>query len=222
MELLQKYRKLVEMVRQDHMARVTGKKGHDFYHAYRVAQCAKRIAEDEQTRELGWVAGVVHNADHLFPDAIRENLERYLEQTNLASEEKQTIVTAVLNHSKRNGPDDSPVQICLMDADKVVCMELDVILRSAQFMSHLPIYDPRFVSEKDPTSTYRNPKTILRDIEGCLEWVEQEGWFRLPKAKALAEERYRKLKDFQDDFAEQLADSGMLSPEFPEELIVNK
>lgn len=218
--MLQKYQTLTKMVRQDHLSAETSKKGHDFYHAYRVAQCAKRIAENERVAELGWVAGIVHNSDHLFPGNISENLKRYFEATSLCAKDWHLIIEAVQNHSERNGQDDNAIQICLMDADKVVCMELDVIIRAAQFVCHLPIYDPRFVFEKDPTADYRNPKTILRDIQGCLEWVEQEGWFRLPKARALAQERYNKLKAFHDDFAAQLAESGVLSPEFPEKFIV--
>lgn len=209
------------MVKDDHVKKEAVGKGHDFYHALRVADCARRIAPAKGTATLAWIAGVVHNTDHLFgKDSVPTELRRYLSTTTLTQQAKGCIVQAVVNHSNRNSPEDSPVQICLMDADKVVCLEADVIIRAAQFMCHLPIYDPRFVKKDDPDATYRNPKTIIRDLKGVLEWVDQDGWFRTRKALAMAKKRATLIRTFLRTLAQQLDESGMLSPKFPENHIV--
>ncbi len=221
--LLSRYGTLVEMVRADHIAKGAIGKGHDFYHALRVANMCLKISDyDSLIDELAWVAGLIHNVDHLFPaNEIGSNLIRYFDATSLCAEYRHIIKLAVERHSGRNHPDDSDVQICLMDADKVVCLEADVIMRAAQFVCHLPTFDPRFVRTDDPSANYRNPKTVIRDLLGVLEWVDLDGWFRLPKALEMAQERAKFIRLFINTFARQLEAANMLSPEFPEELITN-
>ena len=201
--------------------------GHDFYHVLRVAHCCLEIAEDDVTAELAWVASIVHNADRLYPHLSEKTLEEYLyhllETADLNGNEKLLVVTAVLNHSKRNNSEEGAVTICLKDADKVVNLEADVILRAALCRATLPMFDPRYTQgEADSAATYKNPRSMFRSLEYVLEWVDEEkGWFRLPKARALAENRAEFIRYFLTVWTEQLERSGMLAPNFPENLIAN-
>ncbi|MDO8482530.1 MAG: hypothetical protein Q7S86_01775 [bacterium] len=225
MELLRKYRTLVEMVRQDHIAKKALGKGHNSYHAHSVANLGLLIAPDPDTAELTWVSGITHNTDHLFgEEAVPHHMERYLSETNLSPQKRDTIIEAVVNHSahkSKYNDDDSLVKRALMDADKVDCLGANVIIRATQFIRDITDYDPRYVLLRDPSASYRNPKSIVRDIQGCLEWIDEEGWFRFPKALEMARARAVFLRTFLETLTSQLRESSMLCPEFPETLAIN-
>lgn len=213
--LFRKHAALVAAVKQDHVDNGAVGKGHDFLHAVRVANVAYEIAFTEtlhrRALEWAWICGILHNTDHLFGEkAVRVNLERYLALTELLPGEIAAIMHAVENHSKKNSPEVPPLLQFLMDADKVVCLEADVIVRAGQFMCHLPMFDPRYVNTPDPEATYRNPKTVLRDIEGVLEWVDDPNkWFFTQTARRMAQERGALIRIFVNTLKQQIRDAGL-------------
>lgn len=108
----------------------------------------------------------------------------------------EIVIDAVLKHDGKNNDDDSQVLVTLMDADRLVNAEPDLVIRSAQLYHDLPPIDPVHF-EKDPTANYRDPKSVLRDIMETLEWLTPGTPFyvRLPKARELAATR-RKFFDY--------------------------
>lgn len=217
------FSELTSWIRADHIKRKAIGGGHDFLHALMVAQYAEIIAEDEHTGMLAWIAGIIHNTDRLFPkEQVKEKLHLYLNKaTDFSSEEKGFIIEAVLNHSKLNDPKDKPVTVVLKDADKLANIGPNLIVRSGQFYHTLPAYDPRFVEQRDPTATFREPKTVLHDISLSLEWKEKDkygsDWFRVPKAKKLSERWFERLQIFWNGFAEQLKEVNLLPYPFEED-----
>ncbi len=132
----------------------------------------------------------------------------------------QLIVDAVLTHSKPPDINDNSVTIALKDADKLVSIGPNIAVRSGQLYHNLPDFDPRYLKQPDPTSNYRNPKTVLRDIMFSLEWegTAPNGidWIRLPKAKELAKPWFKLLRAYIKGFAKQLKEVGLLPYPFPE------
>lgn len=222
-ELLKKYATLVAAVIADHRQYGAIGKGHDFYHAYRVAFMCLRIGDNISAElvEMAGVGSLIHNTDHLFGENTPQRLDEYLAMTDLPDTARWTVKEAVVNHctpKRRYSSDDSTVKVLIADADKLVNLELDLVMRSAQFLNRLPLFDPRFVTGKDPEANYKNPKTILHDIKSSLEWVDDD-WFRIPVAKKMAEERAYALRNFVDNWAKQLEEGGVLTPSYPEALI---
>jgi len=218
-ELLEKYAGLVKTVRSDHRKQGFVGSHHDFLHALMVAHYAVMIAEDDFIAELAWLAGVCHNTDHIFPNLSefehRRQISDYLVHwTGLDSESSKKVLTAVMLHSKLNDPNDDQVTMTLKDADRLANLGPNVIIRSGQYYYRLPAFNPFFVAEFDPTSTYRNPKSVLRDIMSSLEWVD---WLRLPKARELAKPYADFLQQFRALIQHQLREVGLDPYPFPED-----
>lgn len=177
-----------------------------------VAQYALLIAEEANIACLGAVAGLLHNTDRLFSAMdeaeTKSKLLEYLGKTNIGLPEKVRVVTAVLEHNKKNSPGDGPVTVCLKDADRLANISpFDIIARSARAFPDLPLVDPRYIDDIDPSSTYRKPGTVFRDaIQSSLEW---EPWFRLPKARELAKRYFDGLRLVQQLTARQYAETGL-------------
>lgn len=205
---------LTEAVRKDHAGKSC--RHHPFEHALMVAQYCLIIAEDEKAGQLAAIAGLIHNTDRLYPEMGKRELEvkllDYLVRGQLATcmlaDTIQEVIDAVLNHSKKNDPADSPVLICLQDADKLANISpFDIIARAARLFPDLALVNPKYILEIDPESTYKNPKTVFRDaIHSTLEW---ETWLRLPKAKALAAKYFEGLRSVQVLTSKQLVETGL-------------
>lgn len=196
--------------------------GHDLCHAARVANIAGCVAREEFGSEhlasLSVMAGLCHNADHLLrkeldrkpsPDEIGERIHLWLMRTTLSSENKDMIVTAVVQHNGKNDPHHHPVTICLRDADRIVNLDLDVVIRSGQFYHALPAVDyVNFLS--DPEANYKNPKSCLYDISLCLEWVDPTNPFcmQTKTGMQLGLLRAKKLQQYFDDLKGQLQEYG--------------
>ena len=194
--------------------------GHDFHHALRVGEYAYKIGRDEwhhHAGKLAGLAGLCHNAPEVLakemgaeegfgkndvPQAeiyrlVREWLFESGHRTPCSAEEGAAIVDAVVKHSNRNGDDDSRVLIALMDADRVVNLEEDLVMRSGQFYSKLPAVDMiNFLS--DPAATYLKPNSVLRDIAYALDWADPKSkvCVRTRLGKELAAERAEELTRF--------------------------
>lgn len=220
--LFKKHRTLVAVVTADHDQKNALGDGHNFYHAAEVANLGFQLCTNKGMAELVWLGGILHNSDHLFGKSrVLDNLMGYLSLTNLPKKSKALVIEAVVNHNahkKDYRAKDSPVKKSLMDADKLACLGATVIFRAAQFMKGLPDYDPRFVTEKDPRANYRAPGTLVRDIQGVLEWINEPGWFRYKEAEEIAWQRGQFLQQFLETLKFQLGEAYMLTPDFPAEL----
>lgn len=230
--------------RQHEEVRLTGH--HDWIHAFRVAEVAWLIAYDEWgDRNLGHLAGAAgfcHNDDRLLQktmgagrrDVPREAI-RTLVEAQIAQEERpymygsvdeplfgylgpgvDVIVDAVLKHDGKNSPEDSKVLIALMDADRIVNLDIDLFSRSGQFYHDLPVVDYKNLLD-DPEATYRNPKSVLRDIAYALDWADPKSdvCIRTRLGEKMAAERVWVFRTFFDALKAQLEEEGIRPYPFP-------
>ncbi len=211
---------LVKMVREDHKSQnaLVGT-GHDFTHALMVGQYALQITS-EHLCTLGWVAALFHNTDRLYPEKSEEKIAEkvcgYLTTTQINDINQKLIVEAVLKHSKKPSADDSPLTIVLMDADKLSNMGLAAIIRAGQFRPNVATIDLRYLDKKPPRYTFKNPGSVYWDIYGHIEWYEQK-YFRIPKARELAESLYQEERAFFDQVARPYNQVGLIPYPFPED-----
>jgi len=204
-------------VRGDHITQKAFGSGHNFYHAFMVAQYGFLIAEDPETAILGWVACLCHNTDHMFHKDQVEHIVRYYldEGTGFTALQKDLVLEAVLEHSKKNDSKDNPVTVVLKDADRLGNIGPLHWLRSAQFRPTIQEVDPRYIRETDPTATFKNPKSIIHDIKETLLW---ESWLRLPKARKLGKPMFDEIRKFLKNIESQFEILGLYP--MPNELIV--
>ena len=182
---------------------------HDFDHALQVAQVATMIAADPLTSRLAGAAALCHNADRMLE--VREGgsvtkpstqdieglVMSWLGTENVFSGfEEDLIIEAVLEHSKPNDERDSPITVTLKDADRVVNLGLDIIVRGAQHHGCQTIHPTLLLDDKRGAHPKR--KSMVAVLQDCLEWSSDDPKFgiRLPKAKALADDRANMLKEF--------------------------
>ena len=208
--------RLTQRIYEDHAEAGMVGSHHDPEHAIRVAQMALEIGGSGRVALRAGAAGLCHNADRILQHKLKLDLRqevpkeriRQLIESELGAEtsvftpvEIGFIIDAVLKHDGKNDPADSPELVVLMDADRLVNAEPDLIIRSAQLYNRLPPLDPlHFWS--DPDATFRDPKSVLYDIMQTVAWLTPGTPFyvRLPKAREIAGKR----KKFFDDFGEQL------------------
>src|SRR3989344_5219613 len=155
---------------------------HDWVHAFRVGEVARQIALDEWREEttsfLAGIAGMAHNADRIIqkksgsiPEKTAEELLEAWLQGCAGMHSTEAIITAVISHDRKNPEKDPRVLIALMDADRVVNLDADLFARAGQHYANLPVVDYKnFLSDRE--ATYRNPKSVLRDIAYSLDWVD--------------------------------------------------
>src|SRR3989338_3074125 len=133
--LLADFHELVDMVHFDHERQGICGGGHDFYHALIVASYAALIAENVRLATLGFVAGICHNADRMYPHDECPLPPAYLRKTGdeLSYSEREAVCEAVMEHSKKNDPNDNPVTVILKDADRLGNIGPLHWLRAGQF-----------------------------------------------------------------------------------------
>ncbi|MDP2704196.1 MAG: hypothetical protein Q8P01_03150 [bacterium] len=229
----QLYQKLTEVIWATHAEAGMLGGGHDPDHAIRVAQMALNIAPDENTARLAAAAGLCHNADRVLQKKmgigrreVPENKVRGLvcgwlerEPTGTFSVlEFVTIVDAVVKHDGRNNESDHPILVTLMDADRLVNAEPDLIMRSGAHYSDLPAVDLVHL-EADPDANYRDPKSILRDVMETIVWLTPgtDFYVRLPKAQEIAARRKAFFDNFLASLKECLKETGFYP--YPSELL---
>lgn len=223
------YPKLTEAVRRDHIALDMKTTGHSFDHTLQVAQCAVFIAEDEQVGKLAGAAGLCHNADRLFQkqlgvgkkDIHKEKIitmvRGWLDKSGeFNGDESARIVKAVLGHSGPNLSDGDGVLIALQDADRITCSMADTLMGAAQFWSELPVIDPKWLTHDPTAHSYKNPKSVLKNQECRLDWIDPASPFcvRLPKAKVMMERRIGVVQFYIREIEEQRMEIG-LWPNYP-------
>lgn len=216
---------LTRVIRQAHLdAGMTGS-GHDFEHAARVGQYAYQISEDKETGKMAGVAGLCHNADRVLQKTrkigrkdvpqghIAQLIQEWLfsiKSQPLDCVQRNLIIDSILKHDGKNNESDDPVLISLMDADRLVNIELDLIIRCGQFQPDLPAVD--FVHLlNDPTATYREPKSVFRDVASSLEWETDPRFaLRNPIAIKMGKARFAALRFYIETLESQIKDSGLV------------
>lgn len=219
--------KIFQAVKQSHEeVKLVGH--HDINHALRVGDTAHRIAleewDNEEVANLAGVAGLCHNADRILQkkldidhrdvprEKVKELVMSWLEKALVIIDrgDRETIFDAVIKHDGKNGDNDSQALIALMDADRVVNLDPDLIIRSGQYYHDLPAVDfIHFLS--DPEARYGNPKSVLYDIACALEWVDEKTrvCVRTKLGKKLGAERAAGIRSFIDTLKARLEESGL-------------
>lgn len=204
--------------------------GHDFAHALRVGQMAMRIAPDERTGALAGIAGLCHNADRILQQRlglgrrkvedgeIRDLLTEWM-ATSVSDlvymrldTELDVITEAVVRHSRSNSDDDHLVQVVLQDADRLVNLEPDLIMRCSQHYSEIPAVDPLYFLD-DPKATFREPRSVLRQLSDVLEWADpnnKQFGLRLPLAQKLGKKRAIFLRSYIEKVKQAYEHAGLL------------
>lgn len=199
---------------------------HDWIHAYRVGEVAYQVAEAEWDGGIAAVAGLaglLHNADRVMqkkmmvgrrdvpPSVVSALIKWWLEGApRVSGAVDYVVIDAVLKHDVKNSPEDSPVLVALMDADRVVNLDVDLFPRSGQYYHDLPVVDYKHLFD-DPEATYRNPKSVLRDIAYSMDWADPASpvCVRTRLGKKMAEERVRHFRAFFDTLQAQLTEEGI-------------
>ena len=244
-KIWQVFPQLTERIYKDHAEAGMFGGHHDAEHAVRVAQMAFELSEPGRTASLAGAAGLCHNADRILQHklklgsrrdapkgAVRKLVDSQLREEawfggsasvlslfgQVAMDWRDQVVDAVLKHDGKNDPSDPPELVALMDADRLVNAEPDLIIRSAQLYNDLPPVDPiHFWS--DPAATYRDPRSVLRDIMETIVWLTPgtDFYVRLPKAREMAAERKKFFDAFGEELVARRQEAG-LHP-YPEELL---
>lgn len=173
-------------VKKSHLESKHPHRGHGLDHDVAVAQMAAIIAPDERTAEKAWVAGICHSADRVvgrddkeFEILVRQYLS-CLPDGYFESSEAEEILVAALKHSERNKDDDSLTLQVLKDADRLVNLQLLIVIRCGQFYPEIPSIELEHIGRMNPQSTFKYPCNSLDDLRNCFDWVD---WLRIPEAK---------------------------------------
>ncbi|MBI2055293.1 MAG: HD domain-containing protein [Candidatus Sungbacteria bacterium] len=223
MNIWEMYPHLARVVRDDHLKGGMESTGHNFDHSLRAGQYALLIAPDRETGRLAGAAGLCHSADRILqkqlevgrkdvsPAAAERVVRRWLGAYPFTPGDLEVILDAILKHSGKNQPDDSPVLVTLKDADRLTCLDAENVMTAAQFFSDLPPLDPVLLLD-DPGATFREPRSVLRNFVHILEWGEEQGpsSFRLPKARELARRRLRFIRSYIDAVIDQRREIGLV------------
>ena len=205
------YPKLFSLVLEDHRVFKMDGTGHSFDHTLSVGQIAANIAEDNFVAQLAGAAGLCHNADRLLQRERNESkvdsealvtardipkeetvalVMKWLDESDeFDAKEMERIVSAVLLHSGFNVENCDPVLVALQDADRCVCSMASVIMDTAQFWSALPTIDPQWLTTDPTAHLYKDPKSVLKNLECRYDWIDRTSkvCVRLPKAWTLME-----------------------------------
>ncbi len=189
---------------------------HDLHHDRRVGNLAFRLAmvewADTPTGLMAGLAGLCHSADRLLThgrllddskpitkEKIRGQVKTWLSPIrDLGEVRLEIVMDAVLKHDQPNGEDDSRVLIALMDADRLVNLSLDAIMRAGQHRAALPSVDYKHWLS-NPHATYLEPLCV-----------------RTTKAQKIAKKRARLRQQFLIELDHQLGEEGYLPYQFEE------
>ncbi len=201
--------------------------GHDMHHVMRVAHFGRVIyraewQDDERGTRLAQLACLCHNADRVLEirlgkdnvtsQAIEALVRQWLQPSDTAGDEKRIIVNAVLVHNGKNDSNHhSKVAMALRDADRVVNLELDLVIRSGQRFFNKPPVDYDIFFRQPPN--FRNPQTVMEDLALSLEWVDPTNPFcvQTDTGMKLALERAKTLQWYFDTLKAQLKVYGFLA-----------
>lgn len=218
----ERFPEVFALVEKDHEGM---QEGHDIHHVMRVTHYGRVIYmaewENERDAQLTELACLLHNADRVLEkrlgkkdvttEAITDLLNKWLDRSTTKFGEREVIVDAVLKHNGRNDPNHSSVAMALRDADRVVNLELDLVIRSGQRFHDKPPVDYTCFFKNPPS--FKNPETVMEDLALSLEWVDPKNPFcmQTKKGMELGLERAKHLQWFFDTLKAQLHESGYFS-----------
>lgn len=210
-------------IRQSH--ELVGLSGHhDIHHAARVGQMAFQIAleewRDEETAHQAGLAGLCHNADRIMEIGrygefrgeempLDDLVNRWLDQDRIHADARAAVLKAVKGHANINQVDDSCVQIALMDADRVVNLSLDAVMRSAQHHKSLQTVDYQHALS-NPNAQYSSPQSVLKGLWFHTEWADPTTnvCVRTHYGKREAQKRLTLIQQYMENVLSQITDEG--------------
>ena len=224
LQIWDRYPRLFGAIQRAHEERKI-QQGHNFEHAFAVAQRAREFCECPFWIDNAWLAGTSHNADRMLQgdlgidrrgDVPAEKIERLVRswldlESRINEDDKAWVVRAVLDHGKPNDDDDSAVTVALKDADRVVNARIDIVLRSAQWQHDLPLIDPVLLLD-DKRGRYNGRLTVVADLFDCLDWGSENPRLcvRTPKARKMIKSRVDDLRRFLEMLVEQRREEGLV------------
>jgi hypothetical protein len=174
--------------------------GHDWLHVRDVAAMGSKIHYLDFDLQEFEVAALLHNTDRSV--ALKEKgaefggwegfLRHLLKESPFSSADRDRIVFAVLNHSKKTLPAGTPdLAIALQDADKLVRFRPSNLLYAGAHGGSMGV--PAFLSTEPFgfTSTREKDRTSMwLGFMGNLEWV---GMLSCDRARELIDPDYLRL-----------------------------
>lgn len=215
--------RLCRAVRDDHAKYGMENTGHNFDHALRCGQYALLIDDNPETARLAGAAGICHNADRILQHIlgvgrkdvpwkdVEEMVRGWFSVESFGESDTLLILDAIKKHSGKNSPEDSPVLMVLMDADRLTCSDAGDIMESVRFFGDLPILD-RVHFLDDPAATFREPRSVFRILSERFPWGEEGGpvGVRLPKAKELMRSRLEVFRIYIDAVISHRKEIGLV------------
>jgi len=217
------HRDFYEHVKAEHVAHANVSHGHDLTHDVTVAQHSLVIAPNEWIGEKAWVASFCHSMDYWGyvrgdPEKSAANFKAHvmsamakLSSERFAEDDLDEISQAALRHQEKNQDDQGIVQQVLQDSDRLANLMVSVLFRIGQGYPDLPIVEMAYLGEKNPESTYFEPRSCLDDMRNCM--TEYEPQFRLSKAKDLAGRYIQELHGIIEMIQRQHDDLGIVNLE---------
>lgn len=188
--------------------------GHGLDHDVTVAQIATRIAPDPRTAEKAWCAAMLHSVDRMFERGNTKLIEeqtrvllKFLLDGHFTIEEIEEICQAALRHAELNRDDQSITQQVLMDADRLANLMLSVVIRAGQLMPGIPSLEFEYLNERNPATTYHDPKSVLDDLRNNL--AEYPCKLRTPAAVALSAKYTKQLEAYIASIVESYGELGL-------------
>jgi hypothetical protein len=211
---------LYGMVKTEHTISPRPHAGHGLDHDAAVAMMGILLAgTDETAAEMVFVAALVHSTDRFVEEGhLDATLNLYLSLLPIGhfnDTQVAEIKEAVLRHTEFKDRDletRKPTQCLLMDADKLVNLNLLLVARSGQLQPNIPAIEMQFVGGRNPLSTYRKPTSIIEDLHGSLEWLEP-GWLHSPTARVRADVLGAKLRQYIEDAEAMFVELGLAGVE---------
>lgn len=195
---------------------------HDWGHAFRVGEVARMVAldewGDEQLSHLAGLAGLTHNADHVIrklrgtkedPYMVRNLVLYWLSSAHLNQFDTEQIIDAVLKHTGKNSPEDSQILIALKDSDRIVNLDMDIIVRSTQYHPW-PAVDYKYFLN-NPEATFKDSVSIFKHIAFLFEWADPKSpvCVRTRLAKKTIKSRIRAHRVSLNILKKQLQEEGL-------------
>lgn len=227
MKIWEVYPRLTKIVLEDHVKHGMRGTGHDFDHVLRAAQFAMLVAKSERVGFLAGAASLCHNADRIIQHEfgtgqkaeqakVSQMVANWLSVESFTDAEKAVIIDAVHKHTEVNKADDSEVLITLKDADRLTCSMAEDVMGAAQFWK-LPVVDPKYLVSDPESHSYKNPKSVLKNLECRYDWADEASLVcvRLPKSKILMKKLVEFIRNYIETVIEQRKEIGLVPyPQF--------
>jgi hypothetical protein len=212
-EYREKFRDLYEEMKKLHQTPECQHRchpGHGLEHDAVVMAIGILIAPDKRTAEKTFCAAATHSMDYLIPkEKVPSETTRVIQSKVghlFEKPELEEIITASLRHKELNQEDQSPTQRSLMDSDRLGGLILSTLLSLPKCALGLPTLEFEYLSEMNPTTTYRDPKSNLDNVRTHLAYIPM---LRMPKAIALGNEYAAHLSAFFRHNAAQYVELGL-------------